>query len=341
MNKSIQEQIQSLPTTPGVYLFKNSNEEIIYIGKAKQIRKRVQSHFSSQKQAINFYAQVASIETIPTRTERNALILENDLIKKHQPKYNIELKDDKNYTFVSFSPHDFPIVSTTHQPKKKGYKYNGPFISAREVRSYLKQLRKLFPYRTCTNAYENPCLYADLGLCAAHTPHTQEEYTRILLGLEAFLSLLGGKRVALEGYDISHSQGSYTVGSMVRFSSKTPKKDMYRRFKIQSTTNNDPKALKEIISRRLTHDEWSAPDLIVVDGGKGQLAHLKDIPLPVVALAKGAKRDMESGTLYSHYGSIPLLSLPPSISETLLRLRNEAHRFAITYQRLHHTKTLL
>ena len=131
------------------------------------------------------------------------------------------------------------------------------------------------------------------------------------------------------------------VGSMVRFTSKTPKKDLYRRFKIHHASQNDPKALYEIISRRLTHPEWPLPDLILVDGGKGQLTHLKNLSIPVIALAKGVGRDMRNGAIYSPYGSIPLSSLPPSISEILLRLRDEAHRFAITYQRLHHKKTLL
>lgn len=341
MNKSIKEHIQNLPTTSGVYIFKNKDEDIIYIGKAKHIRKRVQSHFSSKNHAIDFYNKVHSIETIPTRNEKNALILENNLIKKYQPRYNLELKDDKNYTFVSLSPHDFPKIATTHQPKQKEYRYIGPFISARELRAYLKQLRKLFPYKTCSQSYDTPCLYADLELCIAHHPHTQEAYKTALHGLEAFLSLSAGKRVSLEGYDISHSQGSYMVGSMVRFTSKTPKKDLYRRFKIHHSSQNDPKALHEIISRRLTHPEWPLPNLILVDGGKGQLTHLKNLSIPVIALAKGVGRDMRNGTIYSPHGSIPLSSLPPSISEILLRLRDEAHRFAITYQRLHHKKTLL
>src|SRR3989344_1233421 len=117
MIKRLKTQISQLPQKPGVYFMKNGKEEIIYIGKAINIRKRVQSHFVNGHSFAKFYPQVRSVDYITVRTEKDALVLENQLIKKHQPKYNVEWKDDKNYAYVVFTNEKYPRLIVTRQPK--------------------------------------------------------------------------------------------------------------------------------------------------------------------------------------------------------------------------------
>src|SRR3989344_9433013 len=114
MIKRLKTQISELPQKPGVYFLKNGKEEILYIGKAINIRKRVQSHFINGHSFAKFYPQVRSVDFISVRTEKDALVLENTLIKRHQPKYNVEWKDDKNYSFVAFTDDEHPRLVVTH-----------------------------------------------------------------------------------------------------------------------------------------------------------------------------------------------------------------------------------
>lgn len=352
MTKRLQKDIAQLPQKPGVYLFKDKHQLILYIGKAKQIRMRVQSHFKRGSNFANFYPQVRSIEYIQTKTEKDALILENQLIKKYQPKYNVELKDDKNYSFVAFTRDIFPRLFVTHQPRSADVEYIGPFVRGKELKHFLFEIRNLFPYRTCPsrrksstaskNKPEKPCLYYDLGLCWAHGSK-QKKYNLVDVGIRALLRLYNGEPIRIECYDVSHTQGSLSVGSMVSFKGQRADKSMYRKFKIKTVQGpNDPKSLLEIITRRLRHTEWSHPDIIVVDGGKSQLSKLKNIPVPILALAK-LNREKRAATVFSPYGKsgVSLSVFPDSISNTLLALRDESHRFAITYHRFRRAKNLL
>lgn len=349
MKTIIKNIISNLPQGSGVYLFKDAQGEILYIGKAKNIRTRVRSHFrdSKDKHWANFYNQVTDIDTITTPTEKDALVLESEMVKKYQPKYNVELKDDKGFFYVTFSNDVYPKVALTHFPKKSLVPKGsiGPFVSGKEIKQLLRMTRKLFPYRTCNNSPEKPCLYHDIGLCTAHGTQAKY-YPHILQGLKAILCLCAGNKPRIETYDISNTQGSLSVGSMVVFSGDTPKKSDYRKFKIKTVKgSNDPASLKEVFIRRLQHNEWASPDLVVVDGGKSQLSRLKKLPVPIITLAKRAtlkKRSATDGTLYSQYGSIgvPLSSFPKELQRTLLRGRDEAHRFAITYHRNRQIKEL-
>ena len=348
MRKHVREQISDLPSQSGVYFFKNTRQEILYIGKAKNLKKRIQSHFrgsetSAPKESghwAHFYSQVDDIDYVTTPTERDALILEAELVKKYQPKYNVELKDDKGFLYVAFFDEEYPRVFLTHQPKKEKGVVIGPFVEGKALRKYLSTLRKIFPYRTCKNKPDRPCLYAHMGLCAAHGK-TVSHYPLILEGLKAMLRLYSGKKIRMEAYDISNTQGSLSVGSMVVFSGARPNKSQYRKFKIKTVQgSNDPASLKEIIGRRLTHDEWRSPDIIIIDGGKSQLSQVRNLPRPTLTLAKiGAK----NGRLYSPYGTtyVLLSKLPNAVHQTLIALRDEAHRFAVTYHRNRRIKTLL
>ena len=125
---------------------------------------------------------------------------------------------------------------------------------------------------------------------------------------------------------------------MVTFVDNKPRKSLYRKFRIKTVSgSDDPRSLAEIINRRLTHTEWKCPDLIIVDGGKGQLSRLSGIPLPIIGISKRrlAKRTRTSGILHSPYGysGLSIRLLPDLVRDTILAARDEAHRFAIKYHR--------
>ncbi len=359
ISKSIQEQIKKLPTHAGVYLFLDKNEEILYIGKAINIKKRIQSHFapksSERPMSAKLYPQVKRIDFIATKTEKDALLLEQRLVKLHQPKYNIELKDDKSYARVAITNELLPRILVARQTKNLNAEFIGPFVESRELKSFLGKIRLLFPYRTCKNKPEKPCLDYHLGLCPAHGEVTKK-YPLFLQGVRTLLRLYNGdssyphesvshphkSALLLECYDVSHTHGSNTSASMVTFKGSRKYSAGYRLFNIRSKTNgDDPRALKETLERRLAHSEWQLPDLVLIDGGKSQLSQLKHIPLPIIGIAK-YNRESGRATLYSPYSdrSVELSSFPEIVAQTFLRIRDEAHRFAIKQQRKRQNRNL-
>jgi excinuclease UvrABC nuclease subunit len=351
MTDFLKNKIKGLPQTPGVYFFKNEQEEILYIGKAVNIKRRILSHYSSKGNFGNFYPQVADIDYIETPTEKDALVLEARLIHQHQPKYNVVWKDDRDFSFVALTHEPLPRVIITHQPKTLDADILGPFMSGYELRQMLFELRKIFPYRTCKNSADKPCLYYHMGLCAAHGEKAKD-YPLILQGLRTFLAVYNGGTSHLECYDISNTQGSLSVGSMVTFLNGKPEKSLYRKFRIRTVYgSDDPRSLREVIDRRLSHEEWKYPDAMIIDGGKTQLSKLKNLPVPIVTIAKlhiaksdegSARRSHTGGALYSQYGESPvrLSRLPEHVRTTILAIRDESHRFAITYHRLRQRKAL-
>ncbi len=166
---------QSLPNVPGVYLMKASDGSVIYVGKAIRLRTRVRSYFK-EKSAHALTSQmmryVTEIDYIATETEVEALILENNLIKAHQPRYNVKLKDDKRYPYLRVTTNEpFPRIHITRTAENDGTRYFGPFVHVRSTRQVLKQLTKFFPIRTCTlpltktgNRYR-VCLDYHIGRC--------------------------------------------------------------------------------------------------------------------------------------------------------------------------------
>jgi len=151
-------KIEKLPKNSGVYCFRDGRK-ILYIGKAANIRERVKQH----KDLIRLATKVAFIKT---DSEIEALILEANLIKKYQPKYNVVWRDDKNYFFVGITREDFPQVFWTHQMKLKP-NYVGPFVDGKALKETLKVLRKVFPYRSCRVIPKRACLWYHLGYCPA------------------------------------------------------------------------------------------------------------------------------------------------------------------------------
>ncbi len=545
--------LNSLPTKPGVYLHKDAEGNVLYVGKAINLRNRVRSYFHSNVDSVKtlrLRRQIADIEVIVTESELEALLLEMNLIKQHQPRFNVRLKDDKRYPYIKVHWADpFPKVTVTRRMVRDGGRYFGPYTSVWAVQQTLDLLRKVFPYLTCdrviTGRDERACLYYDIKLCNAPCigAVNQEQYRATIKQLMDFLDgksdhivrgiekrmavaaenldferaaeyrdqlkaieritarqriigpddtdqdviafardngeacvqvffvrhgkLIGreyfmldnaegetdqevlqefltqfyedaayvpkevllpaeieeariieewlrakrqtkvtlqvprrGKKrelvemaavnaqdtlaalrqqwaadrskhvtaitelqdalklpappARIECYDISHTQGQQTVGSMVVFVQGAPQKSDYRRFNVQSTTNDDYGSMREVLSRRFQryrdtlagelHDPseirarsdrptaWAIlPDLLIIDGGKGQLAVGQEVlrlfdlenEVPLAALAK----QEEELFLPDRSQSVIL----PRRSEALYlvqRVRDEAHRFA-------------
>jgi excinuclease ABC subunit C len=198
VSSALQARLDSLPTHTGVYLMKDQHGQVIYVGKAKNLRARVRSYFHSAAQQTSKTRRLASevedLEWILVASEVDALILENTLIKRHQPRFNVMLKDDKTYPYVKIHwQDDFPKVSVTRKIRRDGAGYYGPYTGAGAVRETLDNLRRIFPYLTCnreiTGQDRRACLYYDIKLCAAPCigVATREEYREILRGLADFL----------------------------------------------------------------------------------------------------------------------------------------------------------
>lgn len=174
---SIQDKLSRLPTSPGVYLMKDEQGKIIYVGKAVNLRNRVRSYFQSSRnhspKTIVLVEQIRDFEYIVTDSEVEALILENNLIKEHAPWYNIRLKDDKTYPYIKVTMNEeFPRVLLVRRRLSDGAKYYGPYTSTSAVRSTLKTLRRLFPIRSCNKDIkegmnDRPCLNYHIGRCLA------------------------------------------------------------------------------------------------------------------------------------------------------------------------------
>ena len=156
-----------LPKGPGVYGFKKGRE-FLYIGKAANIRERVKNHFLQPAYRDNlFIDKVKKVGFIKTNSEIEALILEANLIKKYQPKYNVVWRDDKNYFFIAITKENYPRISITHQPKNLKSFYIGPFVDGKALKQTLKVLRKVFPYRSCRAIPNRPCFWYHLNRCPA------------------------------------------------------------------------------------------------------------------------------------------------------------------------------
>jgi excinuclease ABC subunit C len=172
---SVEEKLASVPARPGVYLLKDKQGKVIYVGKAKSLRARVRTYFrgGDERSQVRFLMQrVADLETLVTANDKEALILENNLIKQYKPRYNIRLKDDKSYLSVKVTAQDrWPRVLVTRKIVKDGGKYFGPYASAYSVRETLDTIRKVIPLRTCSDpVFRNrsrPCLEYQIKRCLA------------------------------------------------------------------------------------------------------------------------------------------------------------------------------
>jgi excinuclease ABC subunit C len=194
--ETLAEQRRNLPDAPGVYVFHDARDQALYVGKARSIRKRVASHFAGPPSEM--VARVARIECLVTATEAEALLAEQQFIKRHRPRFNIRLRDDKSYPYVGVSlDEDYPRVYFTRERHRAGRAYFGPFSSAKRVRETLDLLGKLFQYRTCEGPEPgrrsgNPCLDYFIKRCGAPCVGyvDREEYRR---NIDAIIDFLSGR----------------------------------------------------------------------------------------------------------------------------------------------------
>ncbi len=187
----LREKANSLPTSPGVYIMKDADGKIIYVGKSKKLKNRVTSYFvgthTSYKTA-RMVSLVRDFDYIVCDTEIEALSLENTLIKKHSPRYNIKLKDAKSYPYIRVSREEYPRFSVTRERKKDRSRYYGPYRGASDAYTALETVLKIFGLPTCKRVFprdigkERPCIYKDMGRCAAPCVGgiDREEYSRLV-----------------------------------------------------------------------------------------------------------------------------------------------------------------
>jgi excinuclease ABC subunit C len=430
MTDAQRDKLKTLPAEPGVYFHRDADRKIIYIGKAAVLKNRVVSYFQNKHRDPKtrlLVAEIAETDWITVGSEVEALFLESEFIKRYKPKYNIDLKDDKNWLYVKISADPYPVVSYVRRPMDDKAHYYGPFTSTDALRRAMRMLRKVFPYVTHANWPARGCLQYHLGLCPGPEENavTPAEYRRGVRRLELYLrgeqtklmdqlerdmqaaarrkqyeaaarlrdqlmdlrsfgkQMVFGDREAfdlsrdqalvglserlglpepprrIEAFDISHLGGTDNVASMVVFTDGMANRDEYRRFKMRLTGNNDFAHMREVMERRFSSknlQDWPKPDLIIIDGGKGQLAAALgvldqlNLTIPAIGLAKREEeivrrrpdaRPVEAG----HYEDeawivsnqdFEVILLPASshVLQLLQRLRDEAHRFAITYQTL-------
>jgi Nuclease subunit of the excinuclease complex len=401
----LKETIKNLPDSPGVYMMKSASGEILYVGKADNLRKRVSSYFQASKRhpdrIESLVSQIADVAHLPTATSAEALIYENGLIKQLSPKYNVALRDDKSYPMLKVTLKEkFPRLIITREKKEDGSVYYGPYANAKLLKEALKILRKLFPLRTCSRLPNKKCLEFDIGQCLGPCEGKvgEERYGGIIKELRLFLegrhsellkflsekmrqlskdekfeeatecrnrlvalgsvntdrvkygpanetselkSVLGieGKLETIEAFDISNIMGDEAVGSLVCFRKGKPDKDEYRKFKIRTVSGmDDYSMMREIVHRRYkrsVEEKKELPDLIIIDGGRGHLSvamdELKKLGLehlPVIGIAKEFER------IYVKDKKDPILLPGESKALHLLeRVRDEAHRFAISYHK--------
>lgn len=209
LNSELKQKIAQLPTTPGVYLMKDEAGEVIYVGKAVVLKNRVRQYFTAGVDKMPKVAamvdNIHTFDTIMTSSELEALILECNLIKQYRPKYNILLRDDKQYPYVRIDlKEDFPKVGVVRRVKNDGAKYFGPYIAAHVVREVVDLITKMYPIRSCNKDIgrmiakkERPCLNYDMGRCCGPCRGTvsKEEYRALL---NEVMDLLQGRYAGLK-----------------------------------------------------------------------------------------------------------------------------------------------
>ena len=203
MNDGLKQTLKLLPSLPGCYIYYNKDGDVIYVGKAKILKRRVLSYFNRKHDSVKvnvLVSQIERLEYIITNTEVEALILESHLIKKYKPKYNILLKDDKKYPYFLITDEDFPritIVRKKNMNPEKG-RYYGPYTDIRAMHATLDFLKKIFPLKQCRTPKfkDRPCLYYHIGRCMAPCQNlvTPDEYKALVKQAELFLS---GKQTEL------------------------------------------------------------------------------------------------------------------------------------------------
>ncbi len=414
--------VKGFPDRPGVYLMRDENGEIIYVGKAKSLRKRVSSYFRhthASPRLNKLVETIRDISTMRTETEIEALILENRLIKLYQPFFNVDLKMNERYAYIKITAEKHPRIIVTRVKMDDGAVYIGPYVRVSEVRALLRLVERYLPLRSCGGAEAKPqngrpcmkyslgrCLAPCCGLCteneyrdrvadvalllqghgaelverlrkrmdkaarelkfeeAAHLRDTiraiwrvsrqQNTIPEIPSGKDNFWEVLNSMQKTfhlpvlpwrIDGFDISHSAGNFTVGVAVVFEQGYPNPSLYRKFNIRTVEGiDDFRSMKETLTRRYKRcleGQEPLPQLILIDGGPVQLEFamqaLNDLGIhniPIISLAK----EFEEVYMPNQKEPVRLDHTDP-VLRLLQHVRDESHRFAITSHRTRRGKS--
>lgn len=406
---------------PGVYSFLDKDNHVLYVGKAKNLKNRLRSYtqydqLSDRIKKLTDTAATLHIE--PLGSELEALLIEAELVRAHQPPYNVLLKDDKSFLYVVITKEEFPRVLKKRRPEILRFHQKdtvlGPFASGYKLQEVLKLARRIFPWcNDPQNQKRRACFYYHLELCpgACIGEISAENYQENIRGLLQFLrghqrelmrnleaemkqaakeehferavllkqqvtlikevtsehfhlqpdlilptlttnepqeALVQLKRVLrlyltlpptvefkrIECYDVSNNQGTNADVAAVVFIDGFADKSEYRLFNIRTlNTPNDYGMLQEALQRRQNHPEWGVPDLVIIDGGRGQLRAALDIwqwDCPVISIAKNPDRLVLMNPGATGPTKYTLLRLPTTHPALRLvqQLRDEAHRFS-------------
>jgi excinuclease ABC subunit C len=254
----VREQRRALPDAPGVYIFRDAKGKVLYVGKARSMRKRVAGHFSKQgaRGAADMVAQIADIEFIATETEAEALLAEQEFIKRYRPLFNVRLRDDKSYPYIGISlDEEFPRIYFTRERHRRNRAYFGPFSNAKRVRETLDLLGKVFQYRTCDGpqpgrASGSPCLDYYIKRCQAPCVGyiSKKEYRE---NVETIIGFLSGRYRQIEK---ALDQGMKKAAEQQEFEQAA----MYR---------NKLKAVRSLLERqRISNEAVGTLDAIAVAG---------------------------------------------------------------------------
>ncbi len=326
MNDRLKESIKMLPELPGCYIYYNSDNEIIYVGKAKILKRRVKSYFNRKHHdsvKVNvLVSQIDHLEYIITNSEVEALILESHLIKKHKPKYNILLKDDKKYPYFLITDEDFPrilIVRKRNMNKLKG-KYYGPYTNIGAMHSTLDFLKKIFPLRQCKQPRfkSRPCLYHSIGKCLAPCQGlvSSDEYKAVVHQAELFLSgkqseLISRLKEQMQKYAESEQ---FEKAARLRDSFM----DLQKTLEKQKVVYENTKLNEDVIS--LMHEDGILV-IVIMMIREGRLIDKKDFTYEVEASDKIEFFE----TFFKEYYSTLSLGFPDRIvSDTLEELGNKS-----------------
>ncbi len=265
-------KVREFPTTPGVYLMKDSQGRVIYVGKAKNLRSRAGSYFlknAAEEQRTSVWInEICDIDFIGCESEVDALLMESRLIKDIQPKHNKELKDDKTFPYLMISTReDFPRVEVTREPRDRGVKLYGPFASAGALRGAVQVLQRIFKFRTCSLDIDDgdarwrwfrPCLLASIDQCSApcNLRISKEDYRRDIRRLQMFLD--GNKTKLIQ----QMKQEMREASQAMRFE--------------QAARLRDEIAMLETLDERGELDTHAQPEVFYIDPKKG-LAGLRKV----------------------------------------------------------------
>lgn len=408
----LNKKLLAIPALPGIYIFKNTNQLPIYIGKAKSLKKRVVSYFrpshADWKTDI-LVPEIADIEYIVTKNETEALLLEAELVRTHQPKFNVLLKDGQPFVYIMVSQGALAQLKLVRNKKERG-QYFGPFLYKGQARAVYHALIDYLQLYVCNKKIAHGCLHYHMGRCAGtcrtdfdisgyktrldiavavlngeldvvqkkiyeqiQTYNKKLEFEKaqklslLLEQIDAIIALvrldfkrsrfdveisnalrprdlpdaqlgqqlahmlgLAQEPVSIDCFDVSHFQGRSLVGSCVRFVNGIPDKNNFRKFIIKTLMQqNDCAALQEIVTRRY-RDPAHVPDLILIDGGKGQL-HAIQAVMPNACVVSLAKRE-ETVFSAQHAQGLKIDEKLPA-GRLLIALRDYAHHVAVSYYR--------